>query len=157
MSFGKIEQPLVIDPLDEKKLSLSGLAFSIEYQKVADARDDAALLDDRTPLIADGLYLTPAGSSKFATADLIGVYFEVYAPISPGVDIAVELRAFDAKGAPKFDTGMLLVKRQEGRSSSPFAIAIPPSTLEPGTYKVEVTALDSLNHKFQRTASVEVR
>lgn len=55
--FGKLQSPLVVDPYDSKKFSLSAVAMSREMHTV-DALDnnlDAALLADKTPLIVQGM------------------------------------------------------------------------------------------------------
>ena len=96
---------------------------------------------------------------------MVGMYFEIYEPgllgaePAKGLVVGVQVRAFDAEGTVKFDSGGLRVGIPEsgGNPSIPFAAAIPAGTLEAGTYKVEVTAMDSLTNKFQRTAVIDVR
>jgi hypothetical protein len=165
-SFGKIEQPLTIDPYDVKKFSVSALALSTRFLKTSegDQAQETALIDDRTPLIADGYRVTPAGSVDFGNTDTAAMYFEIYEPglldaePAEGLEIGVQVRAFDAKGAVKFDTGPLraAVPKKGGNPSLPFAVGIPVATFEPGTYNVELTAMDSLGNKFQRTATIHV-
>jgi hypothetical protein len=166
-NYGKIEQPLVVDSYDVKKFSLSALALSSHFQKVgeADQRLEAALLEDRTPLIAQGFQVIPAGSAKFKKTDKAAIYFEIYEPALLDAEppktlaIGLQLRVLDAKGAVKSDSGGFRVPLPEkgGNPAIPFAGQIPVATLEPGMYKVELTAVDSANNTFQRTANFEVQ
>jgi hypothetical protein len=65
----------------------------------------------------------------------------------------------DAKGAIKSDSGGFRIKVPEkgGNPAIPFAAKVPLETLDPGSYKVEVIAVDSANNKFSRTANFEVQ
>ena len=60
-SFGKVEMPLAIDAYDEKQFSMSGVALSKQVHKASELGTglDALLLEDRVPLIADGMQLVP--------------------------------------------------------------------------------------------------
>ena len=55
--YGKFEVPLVVDPYDKTQFSMSGLALSKEFHKVSDMSEnlDALLLQERTPLVTQGL------------------------------------------------------------------------------------------------------
>jgi len=53
--------------------------------------------------------------------------------------------------------GQVGMPERGGNPSVPFAVAIPAATLAPGTYKVEMTAMDTLHNKFQRTATIDLR
>jgi len=166
-SFGKVEQPLVVDAYDVKKFNISALALSTRIQKVSDSdpRLEAALLEDRTPLIAEGFHVIPAGSSKFKKTDKAVIYFEVYEPAlmdaepPKGLAVGLQIRVFDAKGAAKSDSGgfRIPVPEKGGNPQIPFAAQIPVATLEPGMYKVEVSAVDSLKNTFVRTGIFEVQ
>jgi VWFA-related protein len=166
-NFGKVEQPLVVDPYDIKKFNISALALSTHFQKVSDSdpRLETALLEDRTPLIAEGFHVIPAGSAKFKKTDKAAMYFEIYEPglvdAQPPKDLAVglQIRVFDAKGAAKSDSGgfRIPVPEKGGNPQIPFAAQIPVATLDPGLYKVEVSAVDSLKNTFVRTAIFEVQ
>ena len=165
--FGKIEQPLVVDAYDVKKFSLSALALSARFMKTAegDQKLEAALIEDRTPLIAQGFQVIPAGSVKFKKTDRAAVYFEIYEPalleeeVPKTLAIALQLRVFDAKGAMKSDSGGFRIPTPEkgGNPAIPFAGQVPIAALEPGSYKVELTAVDSANNKIARTAMFEVQ
>ncbi len=76
-NFGKVQLPLVIQPYDEKKFGLSGVAFSQNIRRVADldVSLDAALLEDRKPLVSQGMELIPTGSKIFRKNEPVGIYF----------------------------------------------------------------------------------
>ncbi|HEV1286734.1 MAG TPA: hypothetical protein VNU44_15540, partial [Bryobacteraceae bacterium] len=166
-NFGKLEQPLVVDAYDIKKFNISALALSTHFQKVSDSdpRLETALLEDRTPLIAEGFHVIPAGSAKFKKTDKAAMYFEIYEPAlvdaepPKGLAVGLQIRVFDAKGATKSDSGgfRIPVPEKGGNPQIPFAAQIPVATLDPGMYKVEVTSVDSLKNTFARTAVFEVQ
>jgi len=166
-NFGKLEQPLAIEPYDTKKFSLSALALSIRFRKTAEVDQglETALLEDRTPLIAGGYQVTPAGSLKFKKTDHAAMYFEIYEPAllaePPPKDtaVALQIQVFDDKGAVKSDSQGFRIPLPEkgGNPVIPFAAQIPLATLEPGSYKVGVTAVDNANNKVQRIANFEVQ
>src|SRR6202012_1299103 len=58
-SFGKLEMPLDIDAFDEKKFAISAVALSKEYHPLSQVESglDAALLEDRTPLVTQGMQI----------------------------------------------------------------------------------------------------
>jgi hypothetical protein len=166
-SFGKLEQPLVIEPYDTKKFSISALAFSTRFRKTGEVDQglETALLEDRTPLIAQGFQVTPAGSAKFKKTDHAAMYFEVYEPAlvaeQPPKETAVglQIRVLDDKGAVKSDSGAFRIPLPEkgGNPAIPFAAQLPVSTLEPGSYKVILFAVDNANNKTERTTSFEMQ
>jgi VWFA-related protein len=166
-SFGKLEQPLVIDAYDTKKFSLSSLALSKRFRKTAEADQglEAALLEDRTPLIAEGFQVTPAGSATFKKTDHAAMYFEIYEPalvpdeVPKDLAIGLQMRVFDEKGAQKSDSGgfRIPMPQKGGSPVIPFAAQIPVAALEPGSYKVILFAMDSANNKTERSAVFEVK
>ncbi len=82
-SFGKLEMPLVVEPYDSKQFSMSGVALSREARRASDLGTglDALLLEDRVPLIAQGMQLVPTGSNHFKKTDLAAFYLEIYEPL----------------------------------------------------------------------------
>jgi VWFA-related protein len=165
--FGKVEQPLVVDTYDVKKFGMSALALSSRFMKTAegDQKLEAALLEDRTPLIAQGFQVIPAGTLKFKKTDKAAVYFEIYEPalleveVPKTLGIGIQLRVLDAKGAAKFDSGAFRIPMPQkgGNLTIPFAGQVPVGTLEPGMYKLELTAVDTADNKVTRTANFEVQ
>jgi VWFA-related protein len=166
-TFGKLEQPLVIEAYETKKFTISALALSTRFHKMveADPNLETALLEDRTPLIAQGFQVTPAGSSKFKKTDKAAMYFEVYEPamlaevVPKDTAVALQIRVLDDKGAVKSDSGGFRIPLPEkgGNPAIPFAAQIPVAALEPGTYKVVLGAVDNANNKVERTVTFEMQ
>ncbi len=71
-SFGKLETPIVIDPYLDKEFSLSGVALSNNLHRAADISTDldGLLLEDRTPLLAQGFQISPSASNHFKKTDM---------------------------------------------------------------------------------------
>ena len=96
---------------------------------------DALLLEDRVPLIANGMQLVPYGSNHFKKTDLVAFYTELYEPLlvtgdpkTPPV-VAFELRVLDGKtGEQKEDTGLMRVElpTQAGSPTVPLGRRYPP-------------------------------
>jgi len=165
-SFGKLEMPLAIDPYDGKQFSMSGVALSKQVRKASDLGTglDSILLEDRVPLIADGMQLVPYGSNHFKKTDFAAFYVELYEPLlasttqtSPPV-VAFDLRVLDSKGEQKVDTGLMRVglPAQKGSPMIPVAAKIPTDALTPGAYKVEIKAVDDAGKEFKRTADIQI-
>jgi VWFA-related protein len=166
-SFGKVEMPLEVDPYDAKQFSMSGVALSKEVRKASDLGTglDALLLEDRVPLIADGMQLVPYGSNHFKKTDLAAFYLELYEPLlvtgdpkAPPV-VAFELRVLDGKtGEQKEDTGLMRVglPSQAGSPMVPVAAKIPMEMLGPGSYKVEIKGVDNAGKEFKRTTDIQI-
>lgn len=165
-SFGKLEMPLTVDPYDAKQFSMSGVALSKDVRKSSDLGTglDALLLEDRVPLLADGMQLVPYGSNRFKKSELAAFYVELYEPLLvtkqpvPPV-VAFELRILDGKtGEQKEDTGLMRVglPAQNGSPMVPVAAKIPTESLAPGVYKVEIKAVDDAGKEFKRTADIQI-
>ena len=165
-TFGKLELPLNVDPWDGKHFSLSGLAFSTEVHRVSDVTSglDQELLADRTPLIAQGTEVTPAGSSRLKKSGIGVLYAEIYEPLLVGEvapRMGVEFRVLDRKtGESKFDTGLFAPPMPDNKQAKnpivPVGLKIPIETLAPGSYKAELKAKDSVGREATRTAEFEV-
>ncbi len=149
--YGKFDIPLTIDPFNKRQFSMSGLAFSREFHKVADASAnlDSLLLQDRTPLVTQGLELVPSASNKFKKSERAAIYLEVYEPLlaeSKPAKVGLQLRVLDQNsgkteleaGIP--DTGASVVP---GNPVIPMGVPLPIDHLQPGTYIVELQAKDS--------------
>jgi VWFA-related protein len=166
-SFGKLEMPLVVEPYDAKQFSMSGLALSKEVRKASDLGTglDALLLEDRVPLIAEGMQLVPYGSNHFKKTDFAAFYMELYEPLlvtgdskAPPV-VAFQLRLLDGKtGEQKEDTGLIPVRlpAQKGNPTVPVAARIPTGSLAPGAYKVEIKAMDDAGKEFKRSTDIQI-
>ncbi len=168
-NFGKLEKPLVIEPYDSKHFTLSALAFSKDFFKVSDSGQslDSVLLQDRTPLITQGLQIVPSGSTIFKKTDSVVVYAEAYEPLLANNDpaakipvVAIKIRVFDRKtNAEKFDSGMSRIDNmiQKGNPMIPLGMKVPLDTLTPGNYQLELTAADSAGNTTKRLADFDVQ
>jgi VWFA-related protein len=151
-SFGKLEAPLDVQPRKEGELALSGLVLSREAHPAADVGlvPGVALAGDRTPLVAQGVQVIPAGTNVFTPSEQAFFYFEVYA--ANPASVSAQVRILDRKtGASKWDSGLakLSVTQQGG--------ALPVNSLAMGAYQLEVTAVDASGNRVKRTVDFEVR
>jgi len=165
-SFGKLEMPLVVDPYDGKQFSMSGVALSKQVHKASDLGTglDALLLEDRVPLIAQGMQLVPSGSNHFKKTDFAGFYLEIYEPLLASTEskappvVAFQLKILDKTGQPKEDTGLMRVDvpAKPGGPVLPVAGRIPTASLTPGSYVLEIDARDDAGKEFKRTADIQI-
>ncbi|HUO30957.1 MAG TPA: VWA domain-containing protein [Bryobacteraceae bacterium] len=162
--FSKVEMPLTIEPYDTKQFGLSSIALSKDLHRVTDIASDldAVLLEGRTPLIAQGFQITPAGSYKFKTSDNTVLYAEIYEPHigdkTPPM-VGVEIRVFDRKtNATKEDSGLMSLSREMKRGNPviPIGLKISVDKLVPGEYRAEVTARDTLGNTKVRVTDFYV-
>jgi len=161
-NFGKLEIPLAIDSYDGKKLSVSGLALSDDMQRVSDLSSDldAQLLEDRKPLVVKGIAIAPSGSNRFRKTDNAAVYVEIYDPLlmaSTPPKIGLEFKVVDRKsGQQKMDFGVTDTASsiQPGNPVVPLGLKLPVAQLGPGSYDLEVRAVDSANNTtgFRKTS-----
>jgi VWFA-related protein len=150
-SFGKIEMPLTIDAYDNKKFGLSGIALSNSIHRVSDLDVglDAVLLENKTPLVASGMELTPSGSNTLKKAQPAALYVEIYDPLLTGKDapkIGLQMRIVDRKsGEQKVDTGFISMATyvRAGNAVVPVGLKVPVDTLPPGAYRAELKAIDT--------------
>lgn len=166
-SFGKVETPLAIDPYDSSQFTISSIALSKFLRKAADTGGalDAAMLEDRTPLIVQGMQVIPAGSYRFKKEDRPVLYLEVYEPLllawkdeTPPA-VAVQIRLLDSKtGQQKEDTGLFRVEYplKAGNPVIPMGMKVSKDQLAPGSYRLELTALDQAGKTFKRSADFEI-
>lgn len=158
--YGKFEVPLLVDPYNKGEFSMSGLALSKEFHKASDLSEnlDTLLLEDRTPLITQGLQLVPTGENTFKKSERAAIYVEVYEPLlaqatqaaePSAAKVSLKLNILDQKtgkseleaGVP--DTGASVVP---GNPVIPMGVPLPISNLQPGTYVVELSATDTAGH-----------
>jgi VWFA-related protein len=151
-SFGKLEAPLNVQPRKAGELALGGVVLSKEAHPAADVGlvPGASLMADQTPLVAQGMQVTPTGSGQFTKSEQAFFYFEVY-DANPA-SASAEVRILDRKsGAPKWQSGQvkLSVPQQGG--------VLPLNSLAPGDYQLEVSAVDAAGKRVTRTADFEVK
>ena len=118
------------------------------------------MLADRTPFLVQGVQVIPSATNRFKKTDNGAIYAEIYAPLLLGPnppELAVELVVTDRKtGETKVDNGSKAVT-QPGSSVVPLGIKLPMAALAPGSYRVELRALDSAgNFAKPRTVDFEV-
>ena len=122
--FGKLEMPLVVGEYQTTEFNVSGVALSKESHPSTDLRldVDALLIDDQTPLIANGKRIVPSGSNRFKQTDPAGFYFEIYEPLLAAAEpenrpeVGVQIRTLDRKTLqPKTDTGVIKLNTAAGQ------------------------------------------
>ena len=163
-SFGKLAQPLAVDSNDGTQFGLSALALSREVHRVSELETalDTELLEGRAPLVASGLQFTPTGANRFKTTEPATMYLEIYEPLLIGANppqVGVQLRLLERKtGLMKLDTGVIEVATfiHAGNPVIPVGLKLPVSTLIAGSYRAELTALDSTGKSVIRSADFEV-
>jgi VWFA-related protein len=163
--FGKLEMPLSIDPYDDKQFSLSAVALSKQLHRVADLGSglDEVLIEGHTPLVVQGMQITPSGTNRFKKTDQALLYVEIYEPHmsdkNPPV-VGLQLRVLDRKTKEqKEDSGMMGVNKdiRAGNPVIPVGLKLPVNTLIPGSYVAELQAKDSAgNTTVVRAADFEV-
>jgi VWFA-related protein len=166
--FGKVETPLTVDNYDSGQFAMSSLALSRQYLRASDAGTglDAALIEDRTPLIAGGVEVIPTGASQFRKGEPALFYFELYEPLLVNPDpanppaVAVRMRILDRQsGEAREDTGAMRLDlpKTAGNPVVRTAERMLVDKLPPGAYTLEMTAQDTANQFAKRTADFEIR
>src|SRR5271155_1620695 len=162
-SFGKLETPLLIDPYLGKEFSISGLALSNNLRRAADISTDldSQLLEDRPPLLVQGMQISPSASNQFKKTDTAAVYAELYEPHMKDPnppEVAFELRIVERKtGEEKFHFRNRVPKGNPGDPVIPLGLKLPVATLASGSYRVELRAIDSVGGASKtRTADFEL-
>jgi VWFA-related protein len=162
-NFGKLEMPLVVDSYDAKQLSISTVALSTDIRPVnqAGASLDAALLEDRKPLVSQGMQIVPTGADRFKIAQPAVLYFEIYEPLLSSANppkVGIQLQVVDRKtGEKKVDMGGLIPTPEGGNPVVPFGMRMPLDKLTPGSYQLEVKAIDTAGNSTSiRKADFEV-
>lgn len=148
--FGKYEIPLVIEPFDGKSFNMSAVALSNRMQPVSElaASLDAALLEERTPLVVSGMEVLPSSTNRFKRGEKVGLYTEVYEPLllrpnPPRVGILYDI--VDLKtNQPAYSSNTVPLERfiQQGNPVIPVGVYIPVERLQAGNYKLQVKARD---------------
>jgi VWFA-related protein len=163
-SFGKVEIPLSIDPYRGQEFSISGVALSNNLRRAGGDSStdlDSQLLEDRTPLVVQGIQLSPSASNHFKKTDTVGIYAEVYDPLvkNPNPpEVAYELIVVERKsGQQKLHVGSRTPKGKDGDPVIALGLQLPVATLGPGSYRLQLRAVDSKDNSTKtRTADFEV-
>jgi hypothetical protein len=165
--FGKTEVPLDIEQFDGKELRMSSVLLSTNVHRIAadDLAIEADLIDGRTPFIAvsgaNSFQITPTGKLSFKKTDSVFCYLEAFDPLITTKDylkLGVQMRMLDKTGEAKLDSGTVEVTNfiRKGNPTVPIALKVPIDKLDAGSYKLEVTALDSAGKSVKKTASLTV-
>jgi VWFA-related protein len=161
-NFGKAEAPLSIEAWDGRRFAMSALALAKESRPVADLASalEDSLLEDRRPLIARSVQIVPSGSNRFRSSEPCRWYAEIYAPQTSGSAPSIQVRILDREtGRPLMDSGVIGVADFVHRGSPviPVALDVPVRLLAPGSYLLEVKAVDSASGASAlRTTDFEV-
>lgn len=160
-NFGKLEKPLLIEPFDGKQFAVSSLALSNQLRG-ADASMDAILVEDHVPMMAQGIQAVPSAVYRFKPTDRAGIYVEVF---EPGLtdekppQVGVQIKVVDRKtGGEKIDSGTVSLASfvRPGNPMIPVLLKLPLQDLTAGSYRLDVTGLDSAGKSFQRSTDFEV-
>jgi VWFA-related protein len=154
-AFGKFEAPLQIDTYDGKHFSLGGVAMTDSVQKLGDIPTslDSALLEDRTPLVVQGLQILPSGTNRFKRDGNVVVYSEIYEPLLTSASppqIGMGYRILDrATKKEVMFTGVIAVDNfiRKGNSVVPVGMKVNVKDLPPGAYSLVFQAVDAAGNK----------
>jgi hypothetical protein len=163
-TYGKLEMPMKIDPYQDGQFGISDLALSREVLKSSQRSEDAVLLEDRLPLLFNGMQLVPTGDAVFQKTDNVAMYFEVYEPLLAGADpakapqVGFQLKILDKQGQAVQDSGV--VRIDVAKLTTPVVsqgVRVPIEALTPGPYQVEMTVLDSVGKTAKRLTPFEIQ
>ncbi|HXW15653.1 MAG TPA: VWA domain-containing protein [Terriglobia bacterium] len=164
--FGKYEVPLVVDPFPGDTLSLGGPAFGDAFVPVSQltANMDAALMEERTPLVVKNMELVPSTSSRFAKTSQPVVYVEVYDPalkVDHPPYVGVLYNIIDRKTNQQvFSSNTVLINDFliPGNPLVPVGFRLPVDQLQAGDYRFEIKGRDQMgNVSPVRTADFSVQ
>ena len=123
------------------------------------------LVDDQTPLIANGQRVIPYGSNRFKTTDPAGFYLEIYEPLLATAEpdkrpvVGLQIRTMDRKTLElKSDSGVIKLDTQTANANGmlPVSVSMPLTQAPAGSYLLEVKALDSAGNSARSVAPFEV-
>jgi VWFA-related protein len=165
--LGKLENTLHIDPWETNQFFISSLAMSKSIRPAAQSTGafDPELLENRVPLVVGKLQVMPTGFTHFKKSDKSYVYAEVYEPALAVPDVqqkdvpvvAVQMELLDPKsGAVKKDFGVMRLDTPQatGSPAIPVGLVITAPELDPGLYRLRITAVDANKHQVARSAGI---
>jgi VWFA-related protein len=161
-NFGKLQMPLVVDSYDGKQLSMSTVAMSTEVHPLNEMASNlnAELMQDRKPLLAQGMEIVPTASDHFKKTDPAVFYIEIYDPLLTGTNppkVGLQMKVVDRKtGTQAFEMHGLL-PNDPGNPVVSLGMRLPLDKLNSGSYELQLTAIDTAGHQTSaRTADFEV-
>ena len=107
----------------------------------------------------------PFGSNRFEKTDPAGFYFEIYEPLLATAapqnrpEVGVEIRILDRQTSqPKTDTGVVKLNTSLPTQAEcfPSVSTMPLTQVEPGSYLLEMKALDSAGNSVRRVTPFDV-
>jgi hypothetical protein len=164
--FGKYVAPLVVDPFPGDTLSLGGPALGEGFVPVSQltANMDAALMEERTPLVVKNMELVPSTSYRFAKTSQPVVYVEVYDPALKAERppyVGVLYNIIDRKTNQQvFSSNTMLVNDflVPGNPLVPVGFKLPIDQLQVGDYRFEIKGRDQMgNVSAVRTADFSIQ
>lgn len=164
--FGKYVLPLVVEPFAGDSLSLGGPAFGDSFVPVSQLTSnmDAALMEERAPLVFKDMELVPSTTSRFAKGSQPVVYVEVFEPAlkSPQIPrVGVLFNIIDKKTNQQvFSSNTILINDfvQPGNPLVPLGFKLPVDKLQAGDYRFEIKGRDELgNVSTARSADFSVQ
>jgi VWFA-related protein len=156
-NFGKLAQPLTVEPYQSGQFTLSGIALGKEVRKAA-APSALSLFEDRPSLIIGGSELIPTAAAAFNKSESAYCYFEVYPAADPSAASTAQVRILNTRtNQAAWDSGVGKLDIPAGKSSIPAGLNLPLASLAAGFYDLEVTANDGSGHAVRRTASFEIK
>lgn len=124
---------------------------------------DSVLLEDRTPLVVEGLEVIPSATNRFKKSDHVIMYTEVYEPLlttdkPPRVGFAYRIMDRATSKELVF-TGVQPLDNfiHKGSPVIPAGMVVNLKDLPPGTYRMTVQAVDEVHHNANpRTVDFDV-
>ena len=152
--FGKYEMPLVVEPFTGNDLCLGGPALGDGFLPVSQlaAKMDAALLEERTPMVFNGMQLVPSPNNRFAKGAQPVFYVEVYDPelkTDPPPRLGVAYFIFDRKTNQQiYSSGTTLINNyaQPGNPLVPVGLKLHVDELQAGDYRLEIVGRNATGH-----------
>jgi hypothetical protein len=164
-AFGKFETPLQIDAYDGKHFSLGSVALTDSVLKLGDIPTslDSALLEDRTPLVVQGLQILPSATNRFKRDENVVVYSEIYEPLltsdtPPKIGMGYRILDRGTKKEVMF-TGVVAADAfiKKGNPVVPVGLKVNVKDLNPGAYSLVLQAVDGAGNKApNRTVDFDV-
>lgn len=103
--------------------------------------------------MTQGLEVIPAASNHFKKNDTTAIYVEAYDPLLTGPNppkIGLQLKIIDRKtGEDKINAGVADTSSavKAGNPVVPLGLKLPTDKLAPGSYRVELVAIDSAGNR----------
>jgi hypothetical protein len=131
-------------------MSLGGVVLTNSATRVSDIPTglDSILLEDRTPLVVQGMQVVPSATNRFKRSDNVVMYTEIYDPLlstDKPPKVAFGYRVLDrASNKEIVFTGALSAEQfvQKGNPVVPAGMLVKVKDLPPGAYRLVVQAVD---------------